>query len=118
MKIEKVCFYIISFLFIFSVIFSGVQSYRVFKYEQQLGQYRAAVEQFGNYEQSVRGSIQSARECISSARGSVQELRDGLRELEEIFIQMENNSDCFSGNFNFGDSNSMSISEVEKCASE
>ena len=90
---EKTIICIIINIFIFGLIaFSGIQTFRISKYEYKLEQYRTAAQQLTEYQQSVDTGLQSARECINSATGSVFELREGLRTLEKIFIDLENDN--------------------------
>ncbi len=91
-KIYKCVSVVMLVMFTILLIFSGVQTYRVSKYEHQLEQYRNAAQQLTEYQQSIDAGLQSAQECISSATGSVHELREGLRELEKIFIDLENDN--------------------------
>ena len=98
-KEKTVLFYIASFIIAVLLAITGIQTYRVSNYEQQLEQYRNAAQQFTEYQQSVGTGLQSARECISSATGSVYELREGLRELEKIFTDMERDNNSIRNYF-------------------
>ena len=89
---EKIVYAVTVAFLLFWIAFSGVQTYRVSKYEHQLEQYRNAAQQLTEYQQSIDAGLQSAQECISSATSSVHELREGLRTLEKIFIDLENDN--------------------------